>query len=55
MGLSIIKERVYNPMPKNLSDLKENLEREIKNIQKNILESVFFFYFEKKVFFYYWC
>ena len=26
------KSRVYNPLPKNLDDLKANLEREIKNM-----------------------
>jgi len=33
---------VNNPLPKSLDDLKANLEREIKKIPKNVLNSVFF-------------
>ena len=33
---------MYNPLPKTLDDLKANLEREIKKIPKNVLNSVFF-------------
>ncbi len=36
-----LKNKVYNPLPKTLDDLKANIEREIKNISKNILEKVF--------------
>lgn len=36
-----LKNKVYNPLPKTLDDLKSNIEREIKNISKNILEKVF--------------
>jgi hypothetical protein len=31
----------YNPLPKTLDDLKANLEREIKKIPKDVLNSVF--------------
>lgn len=34
-----LKSKVYNPLPKNLDDLKANIEREIKKINKNVLES----------------
>lgn len=37
-----LKSVVYNPLPKTLDDLKANLEREIKKIPKNVLNSVFF-------------
>jgi len=37
-----LKERVYNPMPKTLEDLKVNIMREMKNILKEILKSTFF-------------
>jgi len=36
-----LKERVYNPMPKTLEDLKVNIMREMKNILKEILKSTF--------------
>lgn len=36
-----LKQVVYNPLPKTLDDLKANIEREIKNISKNILKSTF--------------
>ena len=36
-----LKARVYKPLPKNLEDLKENIEREIKNIPKDMLKSTF--------------
>ena len=36
-----LKSVVYNPLPKTLDDLKINLEREIKKIPKNILNSTF--------------
>ena len=42
-----LKGRVYNPLPKTLEDLKVNLEREIKNISKDILKSTFL-EFEKR-------
>jgi hypothetical protein len=32
---------VYNPLPKTLDDLERNIEREIRKIPKNILNSVF--------------
>jgi len=32
---------VYNPLPKTLDDLKVNLEREIKKINKDMLKSTF--------------
>ena len=34
-----LKSRVYNPLPKNLDDLKTNIEREIKNINTNTLKN----------------
>ena len=36
-----LKARVYNPIPKTKEELKENIRREIKNIDKSILKSVF--------------
>lgn len=36
-----LKERVYNPIPKTLDDLKANLEREIKKISQETLKNVF--------------
>ena len=36
-----LKQLVYNPMPKTLDDLKVNLEREIKNISRDVLKSTF--------------
>ena len=36
-----LKARVYNPLPKTIDDLKINLEREIKSINKDILKSTF--------------
>jgi AraC-like DNA-binding protein len=36
-----LKARVYNPLPKTLDELKANITREIKNISKNTLKSVF--------------
>jgi len=36
-----LKYRVYRPLPKTLDQLKANIEREIKNINKKILENVF--------------
>ncbi len=36
-----LKSVAYNPLPKTLDDLKANLEREIKKIPKNVLNSVF--------------
>lgn len=36
-----LKGRVYNPLPKTLNDLKVNIEREIKNINKEMLKKVF--------------
>ena len=36
-----LKSVVYNPLPKTLEDLKANLEREIKKISKETLNSVF--------------
>lgn len=36
-----LKAKVYNPLPKTLDDLKANIEREIKNITKKILEKIF--------------
>ncbi len=34
-----LKSKVYNPLPKNLDDLKANIEREVKNIKSDILAS----------------
>jgi hypothetical protein len=36
-----LKSKVYNPLPKTLDELKENIEREIKKISKDILNSSF--------------
>ena len=36
-----LKALVYNPLPKTMDDLKANIRREIKKINKNILESTF--------------
>ena len=36
-----LKSVVYNPLPKTLDDLKVNLEREIKKINKDMLKSTF--------------
>jgi hypothetical protein len=36
-----LKAKLYNPLPKTLDDLEANIEREIKNILKNILEKTF--------------
>ena len=32
-----LKSRVYNPLPRNLDDLKANIDREIKNISTDTL------------------
>ena len=32
---------VYNPLPKSIEELKANLEKEIKKINKDILKSTF--------------
>jgi hypothetical protein len=37
-----LKSVVYNPLPKTLDDLKENISREINKINNNILNSTFF-------------
>ena len=42
-----LKGRAYDPLPKTLDDLKTNFEREIKNINKEMLKTVFV-NFEKK-------
>jgi len=36
-----LKSRVYNPIPKDLTELRSNLEREVKNLSKNVLKSTF--------------
>ena len=36
-----LKSVVYNPLPKTLNDLKVNIEREIKNINADMLKSSF--------------
>jgi len=36
-----LKERVYTPLPKNLDELKTNIERESKKISKDMLKRVF--------------
>ena len=33
-----LKSKVYEPKPKNLEELKQNITREIKNFQKNIMQ-----------------
>ena len=42
-----LKARVYNPLPNNLDELKINIEREIKKINKETLKNVFL-NFEKR-------
>ena len=42
-----LKSVVYNPLPKTLVDLKQNISREIEKIPKEILKSTFF-NFEKR-------
>jgi DNA-directed RNA polymerase subunit F len=37
-----LKSVVYNPLPKTIDELKANLEREIKKINKETLEKLFF-------------
>jgi hypothetical protein len=37
-----LKQRVYNPLPKTLEDLRSNLSREIENIQAQMLKDTFF-------------
>jgi len=32
---------VFSPLPKTLDDLKSNIKREIKNINKKILKNIF--------------
>jgi inhibitor of nuclear factor kappa-B kinase subunit alpha len=36
-----LKSRVYMPMPKDLAELKSNLDREVKNLPKDVLKSTF--------------
>ena len=36
-----LKSRVYNPIPKDLTELRSNLEREVKNLSKNVPKSTF--------------
>lgn len=36
-----LKDRVYKPMPQNLAELKNNIQKEFKNIPRDMLESVF--------------
>ena len=36
-----LKERAYKPLPNTIHDLKENIKREIKNIDEKILHSCF--------------
>ena len=36
-----LKARVYNPLPNTIDDLKFNIEREIKKINKDVLKNVF--------------
>jgi uncharacterized protein YukJ len=36
-----LKQRVYNPLPKTLEDLKFNLTREIENIPAQMLKNTF--------------
>ncbi len=36
-----LKSKVYNPLPKTLDDLRENIGREIKNIPSEVLKSTF--------------
>ena len=35
-----LKSRVYNPLPKDLNDLKANIEREIKNISTDTQNAI---------------
>ena len=35
-----LKDRVYNPLPRNLEDLKQNIQTEIKNIKEEVLVKV---------------
>ena len=46
-----LKSKVYNPLPKTLDELKENIEREIKKISKDVLNSKF----QKKMRISYFC
>ena len=41
-----LKARVYHPMPLTLDNLKENLEREIKNIKKRHIKIDFFKFYQ---------
>lgn len=43
-----LKDRVYSPLPKNLDDLKANIENEIKKISKETLKNTFL-NFEKRM------
>lgn len=43
-----LKQEVYNPLPKNLEELKVNIERETQKIPKNMLNSTFL-NFEKRL------
>jgi len=36
-----LKDRVNKPLPKTLDDLKVNIEREIRNINQDVLKSTF--------------
>ena len=36
-----LKSKVYYPLPETIEDLQVNIEREIKNINKNILKNTF--------------
>jgi hypothetical protein len=36
-----LKGHVYSPLPKTLDDLKSNIDREIKNINKKTLKNIF--------------
>jgi len=36
-----LKSRVYNPLPNNLDELKDNIIREIKKIDKKIQRDTF--------------
>jgi len=39
--MGLFEGTVYSPLPKTLDDLKTNIEREIKNINKKTLKNVF--------------
>jgi len=39
--MGLFEGTVYSPLPKTLDDLKTNIEREIKNINKKTLKTVF--------------